>query len=431
MPYDGRGDSGEHVGMASDYMQIFSERIGIPISIYDTQNWHETLEAIKARKCDVIPLAKSIANRESYLDFTTPYVTFPYVVATKTSETFVDGFAVKEGAVFSVVRSQAVVSDLRQYYPQINLIEVPDVAAGLRAVEDGRAFGYIGVAGIIIHSFQKAELTDIKIAGKLPVGYALGVATRNDEPQLHDIFQMAVDSLTSADHHRIQDKWLAVQVERVTDYTLLWFVLGSSTVIVVLFVYWNRKLRQARQRAEYASFHLDAALTQLETQNKALEELSVTDRLTQIFNRTKLDEVLGAEIERAKRHSQEFAVIIIDIDFFKTINDTYGHKVGDDVLIDIADVLRTAVRATDVCGRWGGEEFLAICLGANRDGALALAEKLRKTVEEHDFNIQSPVTASLGVAAYGEGDTADSLVDRADKALYKAKRNGRNQVHIC
>ncbi len=167
------------------------------------------------------------------------------------------------------------------------------------------------------------------------------------------------------------------------------------------------------------------------TARKALEQVSVTDRLTGLNNRQKLDEVLAEEWERYKRYRENFAVIILDIDHFKPLNDTYGHMAGDTVLRRIGELLKENSRASDVVGRWGGEEFLVICPHTDVEGATALAESLRRAIESESFQVDRPVTASFGVAAVtgnGSFDSTDRLLVAADNELYRAKEGGRNRV---
>lgn len=117
-----------------------------------------------------------------------------------------------------------------------------------------------------------------------------------------------------------------------------------------------------------------------------------------------------------------------DIDKFKSVNDTYGHQVGDSVLSEIAEIMRQLVRDTDTQGRWGGEEFLVICSHVDLNGTYALAERMRSAVAEHSFSVVGQKTCSFGVASYRQGDTGENIVKRADVALYEAKHNGRNRV---
>lgn len=175
---------------------------------------------------------------------------------------------------------------------------------------------------------------------------------------------------------------------------------------------------------------LAAAHAELAFKNQQLETLSITDRLTDVFNRRKLDEVLERECLRTQRTGSDLSLIIIDIDYFKRINDTYGHQIGDEVLRDIARILRQNVRLLDTVGRWGGEEFMIICTETPQVGAAAVAEKIRAEIEKHVFPHVEHVTASLGVAEHRHDGRAADLVRNADQALYRAKEEGRNQVLV-
>lgn len=165
--------------------------------------------------------------------------------------------------------------------------------------------------------------------------------------------------------------------------------------------------------------------------NRELEQIATIDRLTGVFNRRKLDEVLYTEVLRSKRYGNTFGVILLDIDHFKSVNDTFGHLVGDRVLQLFASQLKNSVRDVDVLGRWGGEEFLIICPETAEDGILLLARILRRKVQGETIAEVGVKTASFGVTAYCKGDSVDNIIKRADKALYLAKQNGRNRVEFC
>jgi len=172
---------------------------------------------------------------------------------------------------------------------------------------------------------------------------------------------------------------------------------------------------------------VDERTKELEEKNNELEILSITDKLTNIYNRMMIDKTLDERINSAK-NDDSFGVIIIDIDYFKMVNDTQGHQTGDMTLILFAQILKENIRDTDLLGRWGGEEFVIICGNSSLDGTLILSEKLRKKVEEYDFPVIGKKTASFGVSAYIKGDTSKTIISRADDALYKAKEKGRNRV---
>ncbi|WP_396223414.1 diguanylate cyclase [Gemmatimonas sp.] len=171
--------------------------------------------------------------------------------------------------------------------------------------------------------------------------------------------------------------------------------------------------------------------------NARLEQLAQTDPLTQLLNRRALTERITAEMERALRYDSTMALLMIDLDHFKRVNDTYGHLVGDDVLRDVAQLLSDTIRSADIVARYGGEEFLVLLPETDDAGAEAFADRLRCAIETHPFasdSLAEPLrlTASIGVAVYPAAriESVEDLFARADAALYRAKADGRNRVHL-
>ncbi len=177
-----------------------------------------------------------------------------------------------------------------------------------------------------------------------------------------------------------------------------------------------------------AKEELEEAVRSLDEKNQALEILSRTDKLTALANRRRLEEVLQMEILRARRYGKPFSVIMFDVDRFKAVNDTFGHHIGDMVLIELARKMARGARETDIVGRWGGEEFLLVCPETPGEVGLALAERLRRSFAEEELPRVGRVTASFGVGVFQPDDDLDSLFHRVDQALYRAKNNGRNRV---
>jgi diguanylate cyclase (GGDEF)-like protein len=166
---------------------------------------------------------------------------------------------------------------------------------------------------------------------------------------------------------------------------------------------------------------------------KLHEELRIAaavDTLTGIYNRNKIDQTLELEIERAKRYKSPLSLILFDLDNFKNINDTYGHQSGDYVLKTVINVIKANIRLIDSLGRWGGEEFMLLAPETGMEKVIELAEKIRQCVELFAFEKVGTITISCGVAEFREDDTVDSLIKRADDALYRAKRKGRNLVEV-
>lgn len=171
------------------------------------------------------------------------------------------------------------------------------------------------------------------------------------------------------------------------------------------------------------------------TAQKQAEEIltaqATTDELTGIANRRQFDRTFKNEMHRASRYQLPLAVIMLDIDHFKKINDSYGHQVGDNVLVHLARLISGMKREQDFFARWGGEEFIILSPSRDIAGMRKFAEKLRRAIETHTFPGVESVTCSFGLAEYQPNEPMDSFFGRVDSALYRAKENGRNRVELA
>lgn len=248
---------------------------------------------------------------------------------------------------------------------------------------------------------------------------------------------------------------LKLQKEESDAYEFILYVSGILLIVIVVSYfnfrrdivkpldqlnYWIKQMKANELEIKQVSFPKDeigvvmnSFYKMADTIRKDMEELerlSTTDPLTKLKNRVTLDKSLEQAFYSFKRYETDCSIIIMDIDYFKSVNDTYGHNIGDMVLKEIALILKTEVRLTDVLGRWGGEEFLIICNNTKLEGATLLAEKLRRKIEAYDFKKVGKKTASFGVSSIDKNMIIEEVLDKADKALYAAKENGRNQVVV-
>ena len=167
------------------------------------------------------------------------------------------------------------------------------------------------------------------------------------------------------------------------------------------------------------------------TDKNKLKILSQTDYLTKVFNRVRFMEMASYEFDRAERYGSTFSIVMIDIDFFKKFNDSYGHNLGDEILVELSNLITKNLRKTDLFARWGGEEFVCLLPDTDAHGALTLAENIRKKVEEKHFYHIGHITISLGVYQMSSRDVfVGDIIEKADKALYKSKNSGRNKVSL-
>jgi diguanylate cyclase (GGDEF)-like protein len=175
---------------------------------------------------------------------------------------------------------------------------------------------------------------------------------------------------------------------------------------------------------------LEGRNRELETALARIEELAIRDELTGAYNRRHLMEIIQREKWRSERAGVDFSIFIIDVDFFKNVNDSYGHLAGDCVLRAIAKTASDALRQTDYFGRYGGEEFAAVVTDTSVEGAMVTAERVRQRIEAlrfPDIADELRLTASIGIAAAGAREETTAIFKRADDALYVAKRSGRNR----
>jgi diguanylate cyclase (GGDEF)-like protein len=190
---------------------------------------------------------------------------------------------------------------------------------------------------------------------------------------------------------------------------------------------------RAMLRIKRLQDELDQKNRELELVNKRLKKLSITDGLTELFNHRHVHQLLHDEFERSDRTGESIAVVMMDLDRFKSVNDTYGHPTGDVVLYETAQIINDTAREIDMPGRYGGEEFIAILPDTGEEAGAHFAERVRQAVEGHvyrDGATEVRMTVSCGVAAFPAPgvDSPEALLKAADEALYQAKHGGRNQV---
>lgn len=191
------------------------------------------------------------------------------------------------------------------------------------------------------------------------------------------------------------------------------------------------KNQQLEQQVEARTRELRNANLALEDKILEVEALAEKDPLTGAYNRHRFDRTLRSEITRAQRHGSSLSLIIFDLDHFKEVNDSYGHTVGDKVLVKLTELVSRNIRGNDLMARWGGEEFMIVAPNDDLAAAASMAEKLRQLAADSKVLEDRAVTCSFGVAEYRHGDDVGSLIKRADQALYRAKSGGRNRVELA
>ncbi|MFP4194126.1 MAG: transporter substrate-binding domain-containing protein [Desulfobacterales bacterium] len=422
-PFEEIDSEGAYRGIASDIIELLAERTGVPIRVLPTESRQESLEAMEEGRCDLLSAVSQNNSEEIGFVVSKPYMESVSVIVAGNAQPYIPDLHSLEGNRLAIEKGDPIAGYLEEGFAQISLQFYSDLNSALKSVAEGKADFAIGSLHRVSYAIHELGLYDLKIAGQTPYKEYLRLGISREDPELNSIMNKALESLSEREVSRITGKWLSIRYDKGIDTVLLIQILAAGSFLIVLFIFWNRKLARL-------NIQLGTAHKKLETKSLELERLSVTDKLTGIFNRMKLEDLLQSEIRRTQRTGRPFSVIMIDVDNFKEVNDSYGHQAGDDVLRQIAGLLKVSVRKADNLGRWGGEEFLIICPDTSDKGAAILAEHLRRSINERDLSVSGGISCSFGVAEHQPEESMDQLLGRVDRTLYRAKRSGRNRVEL-
>ena len=420
LPLEGLSENDKHLGISADIFALFANRSNITFTPLPVDSWSESIKAVKNRHCDMLSMAMETPERLEYLNFTKPYIQIPSVLLGRVEAPYINTLDDMGDRPVGVVKDYAFLELLRTTNPGLNLVEVPSEQTGLRMVQERKLAGYLGTLSTASYNMQELGLADLKVLGRIPADWTLGVATRNDQPELFNIMQKLVSSLTEAELKTIEQQWAGLKLEQTVDYTLVFQLIMGAVVLLGLLFYWNRKLGRLNH--------------ELAAANDRLAHLSVTDDLTQIGNRSYFDREFSKSFHWCQRHGAGFAVAMVDADHFKEINDTYGHDAGDRCLVALADTMRSHFRRdTDRLTRFGGEEFVMFTSFSDRDELVSRLEAFREGLAGQatccdDEQIRFTVSIGLATGTPGKDTVPAEFLRLADKALYLAKQNGRNRL---
>lgn len=250
MPFEDFGENGEYIGLTSDYYKIFSKNLNIPITVVPVNTWAESIEFAKNRKCDIIS-AMQTEERKQYLNFTSPYLKTPVVIATNNDKPFISDFKDLTNEKIGVPKSYAYVEELKRIYPNINYVEVPTIKDGLKKVIDGELYGQVGTLACIGYFFITDFVGSLKIAGKTDkVNLELGIGVRNDDPILFDILQNQVENIDESFHHKVLNNWINIKYNIDIDYSLVYKILTVIFIFIIFIVYKQYYLKRMNKKLE-------------------------------------------------------------------------------------------------------------------------------------------------------------------------------------
>lgn len=433
MPYEAIRD-GVHVGISADYLQLITKKTGIQFQLVPTSSWQESLQLLQSGDCQLSPMLNRSATRDNYLQFSEVYFRSPNVLVSLREQPFLQSLENIGNRALAVPHGYRLLEYVERYYPQTKLALVENEPAGLAAVASGKADLFIGSLYSINSQIQQNSLYQLKIAGWVGLEDELRIGVTNRYQALIPILNQALRSISEQEQISIYQKWTRIDVITVNNYKLLWQVGGIAIAIILLLSIWNYRSRYYNQRLQQQNQQLEQSQHELKKAVTELEFLSNHDPLTRLYNRNHFDSVMQQEQRRSaqsEQSQQTLSLIVIDIDYFKDINDKYGHSVGDTILRELADIILAEVREHDQVTRWGGEEFVILCQHTTAAEAKALCKRITTALTQHTFTNNIRLSCSFGIAEQAPRENLLHCFERADKALYQAKEAGRNQICLA
>jgi len=316
-------EDGKHIGMSADFFKLIEKNLNVKIRVIPTDSWHESIEFAKNRKCDIFSLAMQTKQRKEYMDFTTPYLSIPLVLATNLNAPFVVDFKTLNGKKIGIPKDYAFSEILKKRYPLLNIVEVENIKDGMNRVKSKELYGYVGTLASVAYVFQTEFTGQLKIAGKFDDKWELGIAVRNDDPLLLAILQKAVNSISETQKREILNHWVAINYEKGIDYTLVWQVLIIALIILLSVLFWARKLSLLNDELKQSKIKSDES-----TKAKAnfLSNMSHEIRtpmnsivgMSYLIKETNLNKIQSEYIQKIETASNNLLTLINDIlDFSK------------------------------------------------------------------------------------------------------------------
>jgi polar amino acid transport system substrate-binding protein len=260
MPLEGFVN-GKYTGMSADFFSKIQQMINTKITVVKTSSWSESVKLAKKGDCDLFSLAMSTPKRREYMRFTTPYLSIPLVLVTKLNVPFVNDFRLLKNKKVGIPKDYAFTEILKNKYPNLNIIEVKNTLDGLRKVKDGKLFAYIGTMASVAYIFQTHFIGKLKITGKFDEKWNLSIGVKKNDKLLFTILQKALNKIDENTKLAILNKWITIKYEPQTNYTLVWQVIVISVFILLLVLYWIRKLSLLNKELKKAKITAEIATT--------------------------------------------------------------------------------------------------------------------------------------------------------------------------
>lgn len=392
-------------GLEIDFWNLISEKLSKPFNIQEIiqgKVFNIFSNSVGARF--VYSFEKK--NTKDYL-LSEPIAQIPIAFTTKNNKNFITNLSTLKNSQIGVVENLGIIPTLQKEYPNVKFINIDSTDDGIVKLERNEIFGLIDNMYIISHKINKNHLNNLKINSLIEQKLNLYLQVEEKNSLFINILNNAINRFSKEDIDTILNNYQFIFYPKEIDFYFIAKIVIPFILLLIIFIYFNVKLKKEIKRRK-----------EIELQ---LSEFANKDALTNIFNRRKIEEICEIELERVKRYEKDLSIIFFDINDFKYINDTFGHHLGDEVLVKITNLLEKNLRATDSIGRWGGDEFLIIIPETNLYQCKSIVLDLEEQLKTIEFTSQINVTCSFGIATYEENDHLDSLLRKADESMYSKK----------
>jgi len=409
-PYEKIDENGEYVGVASDLIELIAQRTGLTFEIVPTSEWKESLKKAKSGDVDAVSFLNKTEERSLWLLFTEPYFVDSNVLITREEHDYISNLSRYSNEIMVLPEGTSIEERLHKDYPNLKILIVKNEDEAIEYVEEKKADFTLRSLIMAAYVIKNDGHFNLKISGEIPEyknQFRMGITNQNQI--LQGILNKGIASISEQDVQDAINNYIAIEVMKGFDYKLFIIIFAGFSIVLLSTLYWVHRIQGL---------------------NRKLEASVVTDVLTGLKNRQYFNQRVNEEMERFKRYQTKLSLLMIDIDHFKRINDTYGHGIGDEVLKKVSSELQNQLRKVDLIARWGGEEFIVLLPETEIDEAVDVAEKLRENVEALIHENNEVVTISIGVSMLTESESLESWIDRTDKALYHAKKQGRNRYCV-
>ncbi len=416
---------GQFKGVTQDILTKLNQRLGVELTAVPYTDWKQLVDDFLAKKLDMIANMADTEERKQQADFSLNFWPSQWAVLSLGQTAAISSMRELSGSTVAVEKDYDINLLLEQQFPDIKLVPTSHYDESLEMLQQGRVNFAIDTLMVAGGTLRKPEYSNLRmhLPPDMPVTPSL-FAVRKDYPLLLQAIDQGLRTLSEADRAEIRNRWFLLDVDpglaQDRIYTLVLQIVGAGLLLFAVVFFWNMSLRR------------EVGLRR-EMEQK-MRFMATHDDLTQLANRALLQERLEQAVLQHARHQEKLALLFIDLDGFKAVNDNHGHHVGDELLTRVAAMLKHCVRKSDTVARFGGDEFVVLLTGLlDRDDAALVAEKiLMHLAQPVQLSVcQAKVGASIGIGMYpDDGTDPQSLLKAADGLMYEAKQQGKGQYRF-